>query len=126
MPRNNSDPRTMPFFLAEILRNARLAWRLLTDPRVPLRPKMIVPATLFYLVFPIDIVPDIILGLGQLDDLAVLLVGLKLFIEMSPRHLVHEHADALRTDKRSSKNQTDRSSPIEGTFRVVDDEPQTR
>jgi hypothetical protein len=35
------------------------------------------------------------LGLGQLDDLAVLLLGTKLFIELSPPDVVREHLLAL-------------------------------
>jgi uncharacterized membrane protein YkvA (DUF1232 family) len=34
-------------------------------------------------------------GLGQLDDVAVLLIGIKLFIELSPPDVVHEHLRAL-------------------------------
>ena len=35
----------------------------------------IIIATLAYFVFPIDIIPDIIAGFGQLDDLLVALAG---------------------------------------------------
>jgi len=33
-------------------------------------------------------VPDPALGLGQLDDLAILLIGLKLFVDVCPPELV--------------------------------------
>ncbi len=81
--------------LADIVRQARLAWRLMLDPRVPLWVKTIVPASLVYLVFPIDFVPDVIPGLGQLDDLAVIVVGVKLFIELCPPQIVREHLQEL-------------------------------
>jgi uncharacterized membrane protein YkvA (DUF1232 family) len=50
---------------------------------------------LLYILSPIDIIPDLTLGLGQLDDVAVLLLGFKLFIELCPTALVREHLKAL-------------------------------
>jgi uncharacterized membrane protein YkvA (DUF1232 family) len=56
---------------------------------------LIPPAALAYLLFPIDLIPDVALGLGQLDDVAVLLIGVKLFIELAPPDVVREHLTAL-------------------------------
>jgi len=81
--------------LADVIRQARLAWRLMLDPRVPLWLKTIVPASLVYLVSPIDFMPDVIPGLGQLDDLALLVLGVKLFIELCPPEIVREHLQEL-------------------------------
>ena len=81
--------------LADIIRQARLAWRLMFDPRVPLWVKTIVPAALVYLVSPIDFMPDVIPGLGQLDDLALIVIGVKLFIELCPPEIVREHMQEL-------------------------------
>jgi uncharacterized membrane protein YkvA (DUF1232 family) len=39
----------------------------------------------------IDLVPDALLGLGQLDDLAVILLGVKAFIDLCPPEIVKEH-----------------------------------
>ena len=55
----------------------------------------IVPASLVYLVSPIDFVPDVIPGLGQLDDLAVIVIGVKLFIELCPPEIVRQHLQEL-------------------------------
>jgi uncharacterized membrane protein YkvA (DUF1232 family) len=98
-------------FLAETTRQARLILRLLRDRRVPIWPKLIVPATILYLVSPIDLLADPILGLGQIDDLAVLLIGMKLFVELCPTRVVREHLDEL-------------SSVINGSYRVVEEERQ--
>ena len=81
--------------LADIVRQARLAWRLMLDPRVPLWVKTIVPTSLVYLIVPIDFAPDVIPGLGQLDDLAVIVIGVKLFIELCPTEIVREHMQEL-------------------------------
>ena len=82
-------------FWADVIRQIRLAWRLLLDSRVPLWLKAIVPASLLYVVSPLDFVPDVMVGLGQLDDLAVLILGVKLFIELCPPALVREHMQEL-------------------------------
>jgi uncharacterized membrane protein YkvA (DUF1232 family) len=42
------------------------------DPATPARPRLILIAALAYFVSPFDLVPDIILGLGFLDDASVL------------------------------------------------------
>ena len=96
-------------FLANLVRQMRLLWRLLNDPRVPSWVKTIPAVALLYLIFPIDLISDPILGLGQLDDLAIILLGLKLFRDFSPPAVVREHeADILG-----------KSSP----WQVVEDEP---
>ena len=95
--------------LASIIKNARLVWRLLRDPDVPAWLKTIPPATLLYLLFPIDFLPDPILGLGQLDDIAIILLGVKLFIELCPQEVVRHHLREM--------------SSVSGSYRVVDEEP---
>jgi uncharacterized membrane protein YkvA (DUF1232 family) len=85
------DGNALMVWLQDAVRQVRLAWRLLWDERVPVWTKLIPPAALVYVLFPVDIIPDVVLGLGQLDDIAVLLIGLKLFIEMAPPDVVREH-----------------------------------
>ena len=46
---------------------------------------------MIYLLSPVDFIPDLALGLGQLDDLAIFLVGLRLFIDICPPELVAEY-----------------------------------
>ncbi len=67
-----------------------LAWKLLLDGRVPLLAKIIPLLAAAYVLFPIDFVPDVALGFGQLDDLAIFLIGLRLFIDVCPPDLVAE------------------------------------
>jgi uncharacterized membrane protein YkvA (DUF1232 family) len=62
----------------------RLAWRLVRSPRVPVRARLPLFALLVYLALPLDIVPDFIPVLGQLDD--VLIAGLAVwwFLRVCP------------------------------------------
>jgi uncharacterized membrane protein YkvA (DUF1232 family) len=82
-------------FLADLVRQVRLAWRLVLDPRVSLWVKAVLPASLIYVISPIDFIPDVIPGLGQLDDLAVIVIGIKLFIDLCPPELVRQHLQNL-------------------------------
>lgn len=114
--------------LAEIIKTIKLIWRLLNDRRVSPWLKMIVPATLLYLLFPIDIIPDIAPGLGQLDDIAVILLGLKLFVEMCPSEVVRQHLDELASMASPwrvvKEDETPEMKPprcIEASYHVVDE-----
>ena len=95
VPVQPDDTNALLAWFQDAARQTRLAWRLFWDQRVPLWTKLIPPAALAYLIFPIDIIPDVALGLGQLDDIAVLLIGIKLFIELAPPDVVREHLLAL-------------------------------
>jgi uncharacterized membrane protein YkvA (DUF1232 family) len=86
---------TRPWLLKALFTELRLALRLLREPRVPVLAKAVLPLALFYLVSPIDALPDIIPGLGQLDDLAVLYGAMKLFLRLSPAAAVAFHKAAL-------------------------------
>ena len=46
-----------------------LLWRLVTDSRVSSKNKVLLGSAVAYYFFPLDIIPDIIPGLGFLDDL---------------------------------------------------------
>jgi uncharacterized membrane protein YkvA (DUF1232 family) len=65
--------------------------RLLADPRVPRKSKLILGATIVYLVSPIDVVPDFIPGLGQLDDVVVALLALHSILNRVDGEVVVEH-----------------------------------
>lgn len=77
----------------------RLVWALLRDGRVPVQQKLILAGIGGYLFFPIDLIPDFVPVLGQLDDLAVVLLGLDLFIRGAPTDIVEEHLSKISQDK---------------------------
>lgn len=52
----------------------KLVVRLLRDPRVPFREKAFAGFVVAYVMSPVDVIPDVIPGIGHLDD--VLLVAL--------------------------------------------------
>jgi uncharacterized membrane protein YkvA (DUF1232 family) len=73
----------------------KLFTRLIKDERVALGPKLLVAALFVYIILPTDIVPDFLVGLGQLDDLVVLITGLKLFLRLCPAEVVREHLQRI-------------------------------
>lgn len=87
------EPTSLKEYALLLPRLARLLWRLSRDPRVPARTK----ATMFiiagYLVSPIDVIPDFIPGIGQLDDLVVIGFALDQMLNRVPEEVVLEHWD---------------------------------
>lgn len=107
--------------LARIVRNARLTWRLLWDPRVPLTTKLVLPGIMsLYILSPIDALPDLLLPLGQLDDIAVLLLGMGLFIELCPPEVVAEHDAALMRNATRSRDVSAEAETIDAEYRVIE------
>jgi uncharacterized membrane protein YkvA (DUF1232 family) len=84
-------PKVRIGLLAKAIRNLRLVWRLMGDGEVPLRAKLVPLMVLAYLVFPSDLLPDYILGVGQVDDVAVILLASKLFVSLCPSAVVQRH-----------------------------------
>ena len=78
-------------FIQNIPQFIRLYWRLLHDRRVSIWPKALLVLSLFYVVSPIDIIPDVIPFLGEIDDLVVVIAVCRPFIYLCPRDVVQEH-----------------------------------
>ena len=61
------------------------------DPRVPKRVKYEVGGAAAYLVMPIDLIPDFIPGLGQLDDLAIIGWAVRRLLMGAGENILREH-----------------------------------
>jgi uncharacterized membrane protein YkvA (DUF1232 family) len=68
----------------------RLLLALATDPRVPASRKALLGLAAAYLVSPFDLLPDRIPLLGGLDDLAVMVLAVDVFLEGLPPELIDE------------------------------------
>jgi uncharacterized membrane protein YkvA (DUF1232 family) len=110
----------------ELIQQVKLAYNLMLDPRVNPLTKLIPVAALAYLILPTDIAPDFVPVLGQLDDVAILLFGLRMFFELAPSGVVEEHLKRLVARVRGDWTVTDEVAP--GTpaappaGEVIDDE----
>lgn len=107
-----------PAILRELLQHLKLWWRLLRDPRVPTLLKLAVPGlAIAYLLWPLDFLSDFFPLLGQVDDLVVILLALKLFESWAPRAVVAEQWDRVRG--RSGSPGDDGPDVIDGDYRVL-------
>ncbi len=74
-------------------RLGRLVWRLVRDPRVPARSKAALVMVAGYIASPVDLVPDFLPALGQLDDIVLIAFALDQILNRVPEELVREHWD---------------------------------
>jgi uncharacterized membrane protein YkvA (DUF1232 family) len=68
-----------------------LVRRLLGDPRVPRRHKLLLGAVVAYLALPLDLVPDFIPVAGQIDDALVVFFALRAVLRGSGSELISTH-----------------------------------
>jgi uncharacterized membrane protein YkvA (DUF1232 family) len=127
VPVQSDDTGALLVWIQDAVRQFRLAWRLFWDQRVPVWTKLIPPVALGYVFFPFDIITDLAPGLGQLDDIAVVLIGLKLFVELSPPDVVREHLRALGARIQEWRVEEEADEPpvvIEGEYALKEPEPE--
>lgn len=84
-------------FFREVWQQIRLVFYLIRDRKVPIYLKAIPFLGILYALFPIDIIADIVPVLGQLDDITLLLIGAKVFIEMAPPDVVARYMTLMRS-----------------------------
>ena len=68
-----------------------LVRRLVGDPRVHRRHKVLLGALFGYLALPIDLVPDFIPVVGHIDDVLVVVLALRVVLRASGSELLREH-----------------------------------
>jgi len=88
-----SSPLGLARFILHLPNFFKLYWRLFTDRRVSLLPKIILVLGVAYLLVPSDILFDFLPlpPLGLFDDTVVLIVAAKGFMALCPRRIVEEH-----------------------------------
>src|SRR6266436_4665058 len=91
-----------PTVLRTLFSHVRLALRLMREPGVPLVTKALPLLTAIYVISPLDLVPDVIPVLGQLDDLGIVLIALEVFLRLCPPAAVAFHRGAIAQSRRYS------------------------
>jgi uncharacterized membrane protein YkvA (DUF1232 family) len=89
-----------PSLMGALFAELRLAWRLMREPRVPLYAKAVPALAVLYVLSPLDFIPDILPVVGQLDDLGILILGVKLFLRLCPSPVTSFHGDAIASGRR--------------------------
>lgn len=62
-------------------------WKLFKHPQTPRSAKLVAIGVLAYVLSPIDLIPDFIPVLGQLDDLVIVPLGIALVTRLTPKPL---------------------------------------
>ena len=71
----------------------RLLGRLFRDGRAPTAEKVMLIGTIVYVISPLDLIPDMIPFLGQVDDLYLVSLVLLRLLHRTPAEVLREHWD---------------------------------
>ena len=105
--------------LSGMMKQLKLVWLLFRDKRVSVWAKSVIPIALLYLISPIDFIPGMLLpGLGALDDMGVILLGMSLFVKLSPPEIVQYYLHQLEYGNDFYSD----GETVDTTYRVVDED----
>ncbi len=85
--------RTLLGTITQIPAYLRLMGGLLTDPRVSALDKLLLGVAIAYVVAPIDLIPDFIPFLGQVDDVFIVVLALRRLISNAGMRVIRDHWD---------------------------------
>ncbi len=90
-------PRSWNDIVAEVIlllpNLVKLMIRLMKDPRVPIRRKLLVASVAAYVISPIDLVPDFVVGFGKIDDIILVSLAVDHLMRSVDQQIVIEHWD---------------------------------
>lgn len=69
----------------------RLLYGLVFDSRVSPIDKVMVGGAIAYILLPLDLIPDVIPFMGQVDDMFLLVYSLRRLIDNAGRRVLHDH-----------------------------------
>jgi uncharacterized membrane protein YkvA (DUF1232 family) len=82
----------------------KLVLDLLRDPRVSQADKAILAGIIMYVIVPLDIIPDFIPFIGQIDDAYLLAISILRLLNRADREVVLEHWDGKQNIKELISN----------------------
>src|SRR5215211_7055100 len=83
--------RTVMGTISELPNFLRLLYGLITDNRVNSIDKLVVAGAIAYILLPIDVIPDFIPFLGEVDDVFLLILALQRLIANAGRSVVQAY-----------------------------------
>jgi uncharacterized membrane protein YkvA (DUF1232 family) len=83
--------RTVTYYVKQLPKYLKLLGGLVTDSRVSMLDKMLVLGAIAYIVMPVDLIPDFIPFLGEVDDLYLLILALQRLIAIAGRPVLIDH-----------------------------------
>ncbi|MDX1621576.1 MAG: YkvA family protein [Nitriliruptorales bacterium] len=79
--------RELLHFLPDV---ARLLYALMRDDRVPVHAKVVAGGAVAYVVSPVDLIPDFLGVIGQMDDMLVVSRALRFLAQEAGYDVLHE------------------------------------
>jgi len=83
--------RTIMGTVSELPNFLRLLYGLITDARVNAIDKLVVAGAVAYILLPLDVIPDFIPFLGEVDDVFLLILALQRLIANAGRSVLHDY-----------------------------------
>ena len=83
--------RTVIYYMKQLPAYLRLLGGLLTDRRVATVDKLLVAGAMAYIAMPVDLIPDFIPFLGEVDDVFILVMALQRLVENAGRNVLIGH-----------------------------------
>ena len=90
--------RTVMYYIKQLPNYLRLLGGLLADRRVSVVDKLLVAGAIAYIVMPIDLIPDFIPFLGEVDDVFVLILALQRLVANAGRPVLQAHWSGTMED----------------------------
>ncbi len=113
------DFKVLANFAREFNKSRTLIWRLFTNSEVPIWVKGVPILSFLYWLSPADALFIPFLGITPLDDIVVILLGLKLFVELCPRDLVDRLRDEINYGIPAGD---DNDEVIDAAYHILDDD----
>jgi uncharacterized membrane protein YkvA (DUF1232 family) len=108
---------SFPALVRSVYSNARLATRLVRDPQVPPLLKALPLVGMAYVLLPLDFIPDVLPALGQIDDLAIIMMAMEALRRLAPSHVVAHHEGAIARGRGYSPVTSTKPDYIDAEFR---------
>jgi uncharacterized membrane protein YkvA (DUF1232 family) len=83
--------RTVLYYMKQLPAYLRLLGGLLADRRVNIVDKLLVAGAMAYIVMPVDLIPDFIPFIGEVDDVFILVLALQRLISNAGRNVLLAH-----------------------------------
>ncbi|MBN1348212.1 DUF1232 domain-containing protein [candidate division KSB1 bacterium] len=95
----NIQPEISWSLLRQLPQYLKLNWRLFRDRRVPFYLKLVPIGALVYVISPIDLIPDWMFPIiGEVDDIAIVIIAFRFFMKRCPRDVVAEHVRQIESE----------------------------
>jgi uncharacterized membrane protein YkvA (DUF1232 family) len=90
--------RTVIYYMKQLPAYVRLLGGLITDKRVQAVDKLLVAGAIAYIVMPIDVIPDFIPFIGEVDDVFILVLALQRLVANAGRQVLASHWTGAQED----------------------------